>query len=59
MIPDCKEASVLLSLRQDRPLGAVERIRLYAHLLICRACANFRSQLDFLRTAVKHYRDHR
>lgn len=57
MIPDCKETSELLSRQQDRPLGWMEYLRLRSHLLICKACANLKTHLDFLRTAVKHYRD--
>ncbi|MGE0556676.1 MAG: zf-HC2 domain-containing protein [Burkholderiales bacterium] len=57
MIPDCKETSLLLSRRQDQPLDWIERIRLRSHLLICKACGNLSGQLDFLRKAVKDYRD--
>lgn len=59
MIPDCKEVSALLSQEQDRPLRWGERVRLRMHLLMCRGCGNFKSQLDFLRTAVRNYRDNR
>jgi len=27
------------------------------HLLVCKGCTNFRAQLDFLRKAMRHYRD--
>lgn len=57
MIPDCRETSELLSRRQDQPLGWLERLRLRSHLLICKACGNLDSQLDFLRKAIKDYRD--
>ena len=59
MIPDCREVSELLSQEQDRALRWTDRIRLRLHLLLCRGCSNFRTQLDFLRDAVRDYRDHR
>ena len=27
------------------------------HLMVCKGCTNFRAQLDFLRAAVRRYRD--
>ena len=57
MIPSCKQSSMLLSQSQDRPLGLVERLRLRAHLAICERCRRVSSQFDFLRTAVRRYRD--
>lgn len=51
----CKQVSVLLSHDQDRPLGALERLRLEAHLRVCRGCENFRKQLDFLRRALRRH----
>ena len=59
MIPSCKDVSELLSQGQDRPLNWVERVRLRVHLLLCDSCRNFRNQLEFLRTAVRRYRDDR
>lgn len=57
MIPSCKQASLLLSRSQDRPLGLVERLRLRAHLAICERCRRVSTQFDFLRLAVRRYRD--
>ncbi len=57
MIPSCRTASALLSQGQDRPLTLPERLRLRAHLLACRSCRHFSRQLDFLRRAVRRYRD--
>jgi len=51
----CKQVSLLLSQSQDRPLGMVERVRLEAHLKVCRGCENFRNQLDFLRRALRRH----
>lgn len=59
MIPSCKDVSELLSQGQDRPLSWGERIRLRVHLMLCNGCHNFGNQLEFLRTAVRRYRDDR
>ena len=53
----CKEASRLLSQRQDRPLAFFEGLKLRAHLLACDMCSRFSRQLDFMRQALRHYRD--
>jgi hypothetical protein len=52
----CKEATRLLSQRQDRPLTAGERIRLGLHLAVCSACTRFARQLAFMRRALARYR---
>jgi len=57
MIPDCKETSQLLSQAQDRPLGFIERLRMRLHLAICDRCRRVSTQFDFLRAAVRRYRD--
>lgn len=57
MIPTCKETSVLLSQGQDRRLKPSENLRLRLHLLICRRCRSFSQQLEFLRAAIRRYRD--
>jgi len=46
---------MLLSQAQDGELGTLERARLEAHLKLCAGCENFRSQLGFLRRAVRHH----
>ena len=48
---------MLLSQAQDRPLGLVERLRLRAHLAICEPCQRVSSQFEFLRKALRQYRD--
>jgi hypothetical protein len=53
----CKETSMLLSQAQERRLALRERIGLQLHLLLCDGCTNFRKHLDFIRTAVRRYRD--
>ena len=53
----CKDASVLLSQAQERALGPYERFRLRLHLSVCDGCTNFLRQLDFMRAAVRRFRD--
>jgi hypothetical protein len=53
----CKEVSVLLSQAQEQPLGMREQLGLRLHLVLCQGCANFRRQLDFMRAAIRRYRD--
>ena len=53
----CKEVSMLLTQAQERRLGLGESLGLKLHLLLCDGCANFRKQLDFIRAAVRRYRD--
>ena len=53
----CKEVSVLLSQAQERRLGFWEQFGLKLHLMLCDGCANFRKQLDFIRAAIKRFRD--
>jgi hypothetical protein len=48
---------MLLSQAQERPLGRAERWSVRLHLFLCDGCRNFRAQLDFLRAAVRRYRD--
>ncbi|MBU6485410.1 MAG: hypothetical protein KGL70_12430 [Betaproteobacteria bacterium] len=52
MVP-CKEASRLLSQREERRFALGERVRLRLHLA---ACARFERQLAFMRDAMSHYR---
>jgi hypothetical protein len=53
----CRDVTRLLSQGEDRSLSWGERIRLRAHLLICRACAQFERQLRLLRLAMRQYRE--
>jgi hypothetical protein len=52
----CREASRLISLRQDRPLDWRERIKLRAHLFLCDVCTRFDRQVAFMREAMRRYR---
>ena len=57
LIPTCREASEVLSLAQDRPLTVREKLILHVHLPLCHGCRNFKSQLQFMRRAVRAYLD--
>ena len=52
----CKDATRLLSQRQERPLSTAENAKLRLHLLVCAACTRFGRQLDLLRDAMARYR---
>jgi hypothetical protein len=54
---DCKQATRLVSRRQERPLGLTDRILLKLHLGWCVACVRFDAQMRFLRRAMQKYRD--
>ena len=49
----CKEATRLVSERQDRALGLGEGVALRLHFAICAGCRNVNAQIDFLRRAVR------
>lgn len=51
----CKEATRLMSEEQDRKLNSSERVQLEIHLVLCKACQNFREQVAFLRKACRAY----
>jgi len=53
MTLSCKEATRLVSEGLDRDLGPAERLRLQAHLAICRGCQAVSEQLEFLRRALR------
>ena len=53
LIPNCHEASRLLSEDQDHRLPATDRARLRLHLVLCDACRNVEQQLAFLRRALR------
>ncbi len=52
----CKEATRLLSQREDRRLTRGEILRLRLHLAVCTACSRFARQLRVLRRAMRAYR---
>ena len=52
----CRQASRLLSLACERPLGADELRALKVHLDECLMCTNFEQQLNFLHKAASVFR---
>ena len=55
-IISCKDASRLVSQREEAPLTAWQRLVLRLHLSVCAACSRFERQIAFLRTAMQRYR---
>jgi predicted anti-sigma-YlaC factor YlaD len=53
MMLSCKEATRLISQRQDRALSLGERVLLGLHLAICDGCRAVSRQVDFLRRALR------
>jgi hypothetical protein len=53
----CKEATQLLSQREDRKLALGERVALRLHLVICRGCRAVSEQIPFLRRALARFLD--
>jgi hypothetical protein len=48
---------MLLSQAQERRLGWREKLGIELHMMLCDGCTNFHKQLDFIRAAIRHYRD--
>ena len=53
----CRQASVLLSKREDMPLGRADRIKLRLHLALCSFCRNVARQFAGIRMAMRKIRD--
>ena len=51
----CKEVCYIVSESQDGQLPWRERLRVRAHLLMCKACQRMVWQMEFLRTAARRY----
>jgi predicted anti-sigma-YlaC factor YlaD len=51
--PTCSEVHRLLSESMDRKLSRIERMRVWVHLLVCRACTGFNRQMDLIRRAMR------
>jgi DNA-directed RNA polymerase specialized sigma24 family protein len=49
--PSCREAVRLQSEAMDRPLSPARRLGLRIHLLLCKWCRRYGTQIQFLRTA--------
>jgi predicted anti-sigma-YlaC factor YlaD len=53
MFIHCKQAALLLSLAQDQPLFALQRVQLRIHLSLCGNCREWQRQLQSLRQLAK------
>ena len=51
----CKEVCYIVSESQDGQLPWRKRLRVRAHLLMCKACQRMVLQMEFLRTAARRY----
>jgi hypothetical protein len=52
----CREATRLLLERENRPLGASERLRLRLHLSVCEMCTRFTGQVRLMNRAMERWR---
>lgn len=52
---NCKHASELMSQSMDTSLPFGKKMSLKIHLMMCHGCANFLSQISFLRKAANHF----
>ena len=55
-ILSCKDATRYASRAQETRLSAYERWKLRMHLRVCANCTRFEQQLDFMREALRRYR---
>jgi len=53
MMLSCRDATRLISESMDRPLPLRKRIGMRLHLLMCRFCARYESQLLLIRETVR------
>ncbi len=52
---NCKQSASLASQRMERDLTCRERVSLNTHLLFCRFCKKYNTQLEFLRGASRRF----
>ncbi len=55
----CEGSSLLASQETDEPLGTSDRLAMWGHLLACRSCRRFRSQLRWIGEAYRRREAHR
>jgi hypothetical protein len=53
----CKEATHLMLMAEDRPLGLWDRLALKIHMWICKNCPRFENQLHVMRHALSDWRN--
>ena len=54
----CKNATYLISKKEDRKIGLIDRLKLQMHLGICSACKLFENQSWFIKLNAKHSHEH-
>lgn len=52
---NCRQATRLISEKQERTLSPKERLTLQLHLMLCGGCKNFSLQVPFLHQAMRAY----
>jgi hypothetical protein len=50
----CKQATILLSKKEEKQLGLLDRLKLKGHLAICSVCRLFALQTEFIRKHASH-----
>ncbi len=55
MMPNCKEMAFLLSEGLDHRLPLIKRLLLKIHLMMCKACKNYKRQMFALRILSRVY----
>jgi hypothetical protein len=51
--PNCRQAAHLISDATERELSLLDRLGLWLHLLICRACRGYQSSIHILRVLMR------
>jgi hypothetical protein len=54
----CRQVAALLIAREDRSLGAPDRVAVFFHLLACKACPQFERQVLTMRNAMRQWRNY-
>ncbi|OOY38411.1 hypothetical protein BOV90_01485 [Solemya velum gill symbiont] len=49
----CKDATKLVSQKQDAQLSLMQRISLSLHLMMCSGCKNYERQIDVIHKACR------
>ena len=55
MMPTCGEVSLLTSRAMDEELSIKERLGIKTHLLVCKWCRRYASQLHQIREIIHHH----
>lgn len=56
---NCNEVTNLCSDELERPLSVWERLKLKMHLMMCKGCSNYRTQMSAIRAAMHRYAEGR